>query len=139
MDFIYPEARDGGKLYSPYSHPIIQEAFNVTSFRSKDGYGNCRKMYHLLGPIEFLSTWGRMAFTPEQGREDEHALKLSKNNSQAGRALNPRRDSLSWCLCQNFLFGSGNHIKPTHFGSVHVGTLTISDIWSTLNSFPLIA
>jgi len=39
MNFIYPEARDRGKRHSPYSHPIIQEAINVTLFRNKNDVG----------------------------------------------------------------------------------------------------
>jgi hypothetical protein len=39
MNFIYPEARDGGKRHRPYRHPIIQEAINLTLFRNKDDVG----------------------------------------------------------------------------------------------------
>jgi hypothetical protein len=37
--FRHQEARDRGKRHSPYSHPIIQEAINVTLFRNKDDVG----------------------------------------------------------------------------------------------------
>ncbi|KAN0116036.1 hypothetical protein V8E52_006342 [Russula decolorans] len=39
MNFIYLEPRYGGRRHSPYSHPVIQEAINVTLFRSKDDVG----------------------------------------------------------------------------------------------------
>ncbi|KAF8494171.1 hypothetical protein F5888DRAFT_675088 [Russula emetica] len=39
MNFIYPEARDRGKRHSQYSHPIIQEAINVTLFRDNKDVG----------------------------------------------------------------------------------------------------
>jgi len=42
MNFIYPEAH-GGRRHSPYSHPIIQEAINVTLFRYK---GDVGVVYH---------------------------------------------------------------------------------------------
>jgi len=38
-NFIYHEARDGKGRHSPYSHPIIQEAINVTLFRDENDVG----------------------------------------------------------------------------------------------------
>ncbi|KAH9985001.1 hypothetical protein BJV77DRAFT_1162258 [Russula vinacea] len=55
MNFIHPEALDGGKRHRPYRHPIIQEAINVTFFRNEDDAGVVHQEHFSPMPIPIIA------------------------------------------------------------------------------------
>ncbi|KAI0280059.1 hypothetical protein BGY98DRAFT_966330 [Russula aff. rugulosa BPL654] len=83
MNFIYPEARDREKRYTPYSHPIIQQAVNATLFRNRDDAGVVYHEHFSPMPIPVIA----LVLTVVQWCIDEWSDGQQKDSSWDERTL----------------------------------------------------